>query len=85
MAAPIPPPEDVPLVRKEAARFLTERGYKIAAQTLARFAVEGGGPKFLRFGTRVIYLPSDLLTWAASRTRVHTSTSDPGRPLGDLA
>jgi hypothetical protein len=46
---------------------LSERGFKIAVATLAKFRCIGGGPKFVRFGRYVGYRPNDLLDWAKSR------------------
>ena len=65
--------------RKQASQFLTEQGYKIAPATLAKLACIGGGPTFVSFGRRPLYLESDLLAWAQSRTTgPRRSTSDPG-------
>jgi hypothetical protein len=54
------------LDEREAARFLSERGYKMAPATLATKRSRGGGPRFRRFGPRIIYEPSELLEWAGS-------------------
>ena len=67
------------LGRKDAAQFLTERGYKTAAATLAKLACVGGGPPFESFGRRPLYREVDLLAWAQGRTTgLRRSTSDPG-------
>jgi hypothetical protein len=67
------------LDRKEAARFLTERGYRTAPATLAKLACLGGGPAFESFGRKPLYREADLLAWAQSRTTgPRRSTSDPG-------
>lgn len=67
------------LGRKDAALFLTERGYKTAAATLAKLACLGGGPVFESFGRRPLYRETDLLAWAQARTTgPRRSTSDPG-------
>ena len=67
--------------RKEAARFLTERGYRIAPATLAKLACVGGGPPFRSWGRKPLYREADLLTWAEGRTTgLRRSTSDPGQP-----
>lgn len=57
----------------EAARFLG-----LSPRTLERLRVDGGGPRFRKFGRRVLYGRSDLLTWADAQAR--TSTSDAGGP-----
>jgi hypothetical protein len=56
------------LSRLAAAEFLQERGYPVAFKTLNKLATVGGGPKFSKFGRRVLYSPDDLLEWAVSRT-----------------
>ncbi|MGE0153130.1 MAG: DNA-binding protein [Reyranellaceae bacterium] len=67
-----------PLTRKEASDFLTARGFKVAAGTLAKYACLGGGPIFQSFGRRPLYRPDDLLGWAQSRSSgPRRSTSDP--------
>ena len=67
------------LGRKDAAQYLTERGFKTAVATLAKLACVGGGPRFRSFGRKPLYLPADLLAWAEERTSgPRRSTSDPG-------
>jgi hypothetical protein len=67
------------LGRKEAAQFLSERGYKTAPATLAKLACIGGGPVFQSFGRKPLYREADLLAWAQARTTgPRRSTSDPG-------
>ena len=60
--------------RKEAALILG-----VSAKSLANWAVEGKGPKFIKHAGRngrVGYRLSDIYAYIDSRTR--TSTSDPG-------
>ena len=67
------------LDRKQAAAFLTERGYRTAPATLAKLACLGGGPIFESFGRRPLYREADLLAWAKAKTTgPRRSTSDPG-------
>ena len=67
------------LGRKEAAQFLTDRGFKTAPATLAKLACIGGGPQFRSFGRKPLYRETDLIAWAESRTTgPRRSTSDPG-------
>ena len=75
------------LDRRQAAQFLTDRGYRTAPATLAKLACVGGGPVFRSFGRKPLYQPADLLAWAHGRTTgVRRSTSDPGtRPSGKEA
>lgn len=54
-----------------AAEFL-----QLSPRTLERLRVEGRGPAFLKFGSRVMYSREDLVKWAEAQRRA--STSDPG-------
>jgi hypothetical protein len=75
------------LDRRQAAAFLTARGYRTAPATLAKLACIGGGPTFESFGRKPLYREADLLAWAKAKTRgPRRSTSDPGgRPFsGEL-
>lgn len=64
MAAPI---KDT-MNRKEAAMYLTGRGYPITAATLAKYAANnnaGKGPSFTRFRWKMVrYKREDLDVWA---------------------
>ncbi len=67
------------LDRRQAAAFLTARGYRTAPATLAKLACIGGGPTFESFGRKPLYREADLLAWAKARTTgPRRSTSDPG-------
>jgi hypothetical protein len=46
----------------------------LSKRTLERFRLEGYGPPFRKFGRRVLYARSDVLSWADAQRR--TSTSD---------
>jgi hypothetical protein len=63
-------PERVFLNNDEAARFLN-----LSPRTLEKQRVIGGGPRFRKFGRRVLYAVIDLEAWANERTC--ESTSDP--------
>lgn len=67
------------MTRREAARYLTEEGFPCAPATLAKYACQGGGPVFVRFGLKPLYRPDDLIDWAVGRSRRCTSTSDAGQ------
>lgn len=75
--SPVMGPRQKPLKdfysRKEAAAYLTERGHKIAPQTLANWAAHenaGKGPAFERCGwSSVRYARVDLDEWSAQRTK----------------
>jgi hypothetical protein len=54
----------------EAAQFLN-----LSPRTLEKQRVIGGGPRFRKFGRRVLYAVSDLEVWANARS--FETTSDP--------
>jgi excisionase family DNA binding protein len=49
----------------------------VAKQTLARWRCEGGGPAFLKLGTRIRYERADLDRWLDARRRRSTSDQSP--------
>jgi len=57
-------------INDEAAAFLG-----LSPRTLEKWRVIGGGPRFHKFGRRVMYSRSDLEAWANSRT--FETTCDP--------
>lgn len=59
------------LTTEEAGAFL-----RLSPRTLEKQRVLGGGPRFRKFGARVVYAATDLRAWADSRT--YGMTSDPG-------
>ena len=63
------PAPDRYLTNAEAAAVL-----KLSPRTLEKLRVNGGGPRFRKFGSRVIYARADLDEWA--NARVCESTSD---------
>ena len=78
-AAPAPEPHGVSavpaipefLTTDEAGAFL-----RLSPRTLEKQRVLGGGPRFRKFGARVVYAIDDLRAWANSRA--YGMTSDPG-------
>lgn len=58
------------LTNHEAAAFL-----RLSPRTLEKQRVLGGGPRFRKFGRRVMYAMADLETWANERS--FEATSDP--------
>ncbi len=58
--------------QSEAADFL-----RVSERTLERWRVEGNGPRFRRFGRRVVYALGDLDSWA--NDRCYQSTSQAGQ------
>jgi hypothetical protein len=66
-----------PLTRREAAQWLTERGFRTAEASLAKAATVGGGPTYRKFGRRPLYDVEDLEAYVASRlSQPRRSTSD---------
>jgi hypothetical protein len=63
----IPDDLDALLTRDRTAAALTEGGYPTSPKTLATMATRGGGPRFHRFGARVLYRWRDALDWAEKR------------------
>lgn len=59
------------LTTDEAGAFL-----RLSPRTLEKQRVLGGGPRFRKFGARVVYALEDLRAWANSRA--YGMTSDPG-------
>ena len=65
------------LSRREASAHLTSLGLPVAVRTLAKFAVYGGGPAFVRFGRAVRYPREALEVWIKDRVGpLRRSTSD---------
>ena len=68
---------------EKAAPFAANRSFtnteaaallKLSPRTLEKLRVHGGGPRFRKFGSRVVYATEDLDAWA--NARVCDSTSD---------
>ncbi|MCR4142915.1 helix-turn-helix domain-containing protein [Alcaligenes faecalis] len=58
------------LTNEEAADYL-----RLSPRTLEKMRVIGGGPRFRKFGRRVMYAIADLDAWADRRA--YDMTSDP--------
>ena len=58
------------LTNDEAAAFL-----RLSPRTLEKLRVEGGGPRFHKFGRRVRYAIDDLESWADARVFVMTGNA----------
>ena len=76
MAKNTPALDDRPVDTKKLAELLTEAGHPVAASTLNKYRVTGGGPPYRKFKRAVRYRPSQAMAWAAAGTREMTSTSD---------
>lgn len=59
------------LTPDQAAQFL-----KLSPKTLEKYRREGGGPRFRKHGSRVLYAISDLEAW--SEKRAYDSTTQAG-------
>jgi hypothetical protein len=61
----------------EASEYLLSvHGVKIAPATLAKLRNVGGGARFSKFGSTVLYQPAELDTWALAKL---------GEPLANTA
>jgi excisionase family DNA binding protein len=63
----MPPSSDL-LTPDEAGKYL-----RCAKQTLARWRCEGGGPAYVKMGTRVLYRRVDLDAWIVGRRLLATA------------
>ena len=60
---PLPDDDDTLIRRSDLPRYLP-----VAAQALARWAVEGQGPRFIKVGRRLVaYRAGDLCEWLRSQ------------------
>jgi hypothetical protein len=80
--APLPQhyvPAATPAAAQQPARYLTNNEaaafLRLSPRTLEKQRVIGGGPRFRKFGRRVMYAIIDLETWADARS--FEMTSDP--------
>ena len=69
--------------RRDASDYLREvHGVQLAPTTMAKLAVQGGGPKFLLDGRFPLYPRPELDSFALARLgHLRGSTSDEGHPL----
>ena len=67
---PLPEDDDTLIRRTDVPNYVP-----VASQTLARWAVEGQGPPFIKVGRRLVaYRAGDLREWLQSQTRKNTIT-----------
>ena len=65
---PLPEDEDTLIRRADLSLYIP-----VASQTLARWAVEGEGPKFLKIGKRLVaYRTGDIRDWLQGQVRNNT-------------
>ena len=76
---PAPAATQQPAQTKPPARYLTNdeaaEFLRLSPRTLEKQRVIGGGPRFRKFGRRVMYAVVDLEAWADARS--FEMTSDP--------
>ena len=76
---PVPAATQQPTQTTQSARYLTNNEaadfLRLSPRTLEKQRVIGGGPRFRKFGRRVMYAIVDLETWADARS--FEMTSDP--------
>jgi len=76
-------PAEFFLRRDKAAAYLQERYGAYTAETLAKLACVGGGPRFRRIGRYPLYTQSDLDEWALDRmSKPVASTAELARSTG---
>ena len=77
--APLRPAATVSTAAAQPQRYLTNdeaaEYLRLSPRTLEKQRVIGGGPRFRKFGRRVMYAVADLVAWADARS--FESTSDP--------
>ena len=57
----------------EAAQHL-----RVSRQTLAKWRLQGFGPKFIRCGRKILYRAEDIALWLDGRTAASTTEADLG-------
>jgi hypothetical protein len=75
--------DDAYYTLKQAADFLTDRGFPITPRYLGKIAAPGSGigpSPDRRFGGRCLYLGSTLLAWAKARSDAEANRKKIARP-----
>ena len=54
----------------------TAKKLRLSPRTLERMRVEGRGPRFRKFGRRVVYADEDVEAWADARAFSSTAEAD---------
>lgn len=73
MTDPLKPPPSGHLDTFEAADYL-----RLSRRRLDRYRSEGNGPRFRKFGQKVVYAIADLDAW--SNAHAHQATYEPDYP-----
>ena len=78
--APLRPAATVSTAAAQPQRYLTNdeaaEYLRLSPRTLEKQRVIGGGPRFRKFGRRVMYSVADLETWADARSFEATSDTE---------
>lgn len=70
--------EEIYRTTDEAVEWFARRGLRVRPQTLVNWRHVGGGPRFHRFGHRVVYAEGALTVWLEARLGSSlASTSEP--------
>ena len=64
---PLPTDPETLIPARDVPRFTG-----MAAQTHARWRVEGGGPEYVKLGRRVFYMAGALRSWIKNQSRHNT-------------
>jgi len=52
------------ITRKEVCSYLAEQGINVSVSQLTKYATNGGGPVYFKFGKKkVLYKPEDIDIW----------------------
>lgn len=71
------------LPRAKAATYVQAKyGFPCSPRWLAKLAVVGGGPRFLKSGRNPVYAPSDLDAWALARLGIAGTDGERGGGRG---
>jgi hypothetical protein len=65
------------LTRAEASQFLTfSKGLVVSVKSLAKYVTIGGGPKYHKWGGRVVYNRTELINWSMAKlSRAYENSS----------
>ena len=59
--------DDTFMRRTEAAQYAKEKGLPVEPSTLAKYASQGAGPRFAKFGRIPVYKPEWMDDWIEQR------------------
>lgn len=63
------------LSREQAAAYVRGKGLPCAKLTLQKMATTGGGPKYQKFGNRVVYTSECMDQWIAEKLSAPIASS----------